>query len=142
MSAAEDGMARILGSIPAEEARAFDRRLRELAMSVCRHDSRKYEQRRADALGALVSGSTILPCDCGRHECPQDRSGIVVVRRPLVHVVMLESTLQGGDAPGADEPAHLDGYGVISAEHARDIAAGALIRKVKVPADAALEVCR
>ncbi|MDJ0437106.1 HNH endonuclease signature motif containing protein [Rhodococcus qingshengii] len=139
VSAAEDGMARILGSIPAEEARAFDRRLRELAMSVCRHDSRKYEQRRADALGALVSGSTILPCDCGRDECPQDRSGIVVVRRPLVHVVMLESTLQGGDAPGADEPAHLDGYGVISAEHARDIAAGALIRKVKVPADAALE---
>src|SRR3546814_18174570 len=107
-------------------------------MSVCRHDSRKYEQRRADALGALVSGSTILPCDCGRDECPQDRSGIVVVRRPLVHVVMLESTLQGGDAPGADEPAHLDGYGVISAEHARDSAAGALIRKVTITAGAAL----
>ncbi|MDV8008098.1 HNH endonuclease signature motif containing protein [Rhodococcus sp. IEGM 1318] len=139
VSAAEDGMARILGSIPAEDARAFDGRLRELAMSVCRHDSRKYEQRRADALGALVVGSTILPCDCGRGDCPQDRSGIVVVRRPLVHVVMLESALQGGDSPGADEPAHLDGYGVISAEHARDIAAGALLRKVKVPADAALE---
>ncbi|QQM22004.1 DUF222 domain-containing protein [Rhodococcus sp. P-2] len=139
VSAAEDGMARILGSIPAENARAFDGRLRELALSVCRHDSRKYEQRRADALGALVAGSTILPCDCGRADCPQRRSGIVVVRRPLVHVVVLESALQGGEAPGADEPAHLDGYGVISAEHARDIAAGAVIRKVKVPADAERE---
>lgn len=139
VSAAEDGMARILGSIPAEDARAFDGRLRELALSVCRHDSRKYEQRRADALGALVAGSTILPCDCSRADCPQDRSGIVVVRRPLVHVVVLESALQGGEAPGADEPAHLDGYGVISAEHARDIAGGAVIRKVKVPADAERE---
>ncbi|KJF24554.1 MULTISPECIES: DUF222 domain-containing protein [unclassified Rhodococcus (in: high G+C Gram-positive bacteria)] len=84
VSAAEDGMARILGSIPAEQARAFDGRLRELAMSVCRRDSRTYEQRRADALGALVSGSTVLVCDCDRGDCPQDRSGLVIMRRPLV----------------------------------------------------------
>ncbi|WP_261984450.1 13E12 repeat family protein [Rhodococcus sp. WS3] len=93
VSAAEDGMARILGSIPAEQARAFDGRLRELAMSVCRHDSRTYEQRRADALGALVSGSTVLVCDCERGDCPQDRSGLVIMRRPLVHVVVHDSAL-------------------------------------------------
>ncbi|TSD49265.1 DUF222 domain-containing protein [Rhodococcus sp. KBS0724] len=131
VSAAEDGMARILGSIPAEQARAFDGRLRELAMSVCRHDSRTYEQRRADALGVLVSGSTVLVCDCGRDDCPQDRSGLIVVRRPLVHVVMYETTLD----TDSDEPAHLDGYGVISAEHARDIAKDATVREVRVPAD-------
>ncbi|RZL22447.1 MAG: HNH endonuclease [Rhodococcus sp. (in: high G+C Gram-positive bacteria)] len=135
VSAAEDGMARILGSIPAEQARAFDGRLRELAMSVCRHDSRTYEQRRADALGALVSGSTVLVCDCDRGDCPQDRSGMVIVRRPLVHVVMHESTFAGSHTPGSDEPAHLDGYGVISAEHARDIAKDATIKEVRVPAD-------
>ncbi|NMM92809.1 hypothetical protein B2J88_52835, partial [Rhodococcus sp. SRB_17] len=39
VSAIEDGMARIVGSIPAEQARLFDGRLRELALSVCRHDS-------------------------------------------------------------------------------------------------------
>ena len=133
VSAAEDGMARILGSIPAEQARAFDGRLRELAMSVCRHDSRTYEQRRADALGALVSGSTVLVCDCDRGDCPQDRSGLVIMRRPLVHVVMHESTFAGSDTPGSDEPAHLDGYGVISAEHARDIAKDADVREVRVP---------
>ncbi|WP_258957250.1 13E12 repeat family protein, partial [Rhodococcus globerulus] len=132
VSAAEDGMARILGSIPAEQARAFDGRLRELAMSVCRHDSRTYEQRRADALGAVVSGSTVLVCDCDRDDCPQDRSGLVIVRRPLVHVVMHDSTLRGG----SNEPAHLDGFGVISAEHARDIAKDADVREVRVPADA------
>ncbi|NMD59225.1 UNVERIFIED_ORG: uncharacterized protein DUF222 [Nocardia globerula] len=136
VSAAEDGMARILGSIPAEQARAFDGRLRELAMSVCRHDSRTYEQRRADALGALVSGSTVLVCDCDRRDCPQDRCGMVIIRRPLVHVVMHESTFAGSDTPGSDEAAHLDGYGVISAEHARDIAKDADVREVRVPADA------
>ncbi|MGG7103335.1 DUF222 domain-containing protein [Rhodococcus sp. 24CO] len=129
VSAAEDGMARILGSIPAEQARAFDGRLRELAMSVCRHDSRTYEQRRADALGALVSGSTVLVCDCDRGDCPQDRSGLVIMRRPLVHVVINESALTAG----SNEPAHLDGYGVISAEHARDIAKDADVREVRVP---------
>ncbi|TSD49349.1 DUF222 domain-containing protein [Rhodococcus sp. KBS0724] len=129
-----DGMARILGSIPAEQARAFDGRLRELAMSVCRHDSRTYEQRRADALGVLVSGSTVFVCDCGRDDCPQDRSGLVVVRRPLVHVVMYETTLRAdGDTPDANEPAHLDWYGVISADHARDIAKDATVREVRVP---------
>ncbi|MDV6266973.1 HNH endonuclease signature motif containing protein [Rhodococcus globerulus] len=129
VSAAEDGMARILGSIPAEQARAFDGRLRELAMSVCRRDSRTYEQRRADALGALVSGSTVLVCDCERGDCPQDRSGVVIIRRPLVHVVIHDSALHAG----SDEPAHLDGYGVISAEHARDIAKDATVREVRVP---------
>ncbi|NMM92815.1 hypothetical protein B2J88_52865, partial [Rhodococcus sp. SRB_17] len=66
VSAMEDGMARIVGSIPAEQARLFDGRLRELALSVCRDDSRTYEQRRADALGALLDGSAVLLCDCGR----------------------------------------------------------------------------
>ncbi|MFE4501311.1 DUF222 domain-containing protein [Rhodococcus sp. NPDC056743] len=135
VSAAEDGMARILGSIPAEQARAFDGRLRELAMSVCRHDSRTYEQRRADALGVLVGGSTVLVCDCGRDDCPQDRTGLIVVRRPLVHVVMYETTFTGGETPDANEPAHLDGYGVISADHARDIAKDATVREVWVPTD-------
>ena len=123
-------MAKILGSVPAEQARAFDGRLRELAMSVCRNDSRTYEQRRADALFELTNGSQFLPCNCGRADCPQDRSGGVVVRRPVVHVVMTDSTLHGGG-----EPAHLDGYGVISAEHARDIARDAVIRNVRAPAD-------
>lgn len=145
VSAVEDGMARIVGSIPAEQARAFDGRLRELAMSVCRHDSRTYEQRRADALGALTSGSTILLCDCGRDECPQDRSGLVVVAKPLVHVIVTDAALRGGDPSDSDsaaegpaasrEPAYLDGYGVISAEHARDIAKNATIRNVELPAD-------
>lgn len=135
VSAAEDGMAKILGSVPAEQARAFDGRLRELAVSVCRNDSRTYEQRRADALFELTNGSQFLPCNCGRADCPQDRSGGVVVRRPVVHVVMTDSTLHGGG-----EPAHLDGYGVISAEHARDIAHDAVIRNVRVPADTAAEL--
>ncbi|OYD69810.1 HNH endonuclease signature motif containing protein [Rhodococcus sp. OK302] len=134
VSAMEDGMARIVGSIPAEQARLFDGRLRELALSVCRDDSRTYEQRRADALGALLDGSAVLPCDCGRVDCVQDRSGLAVVRRPLVVVVMSESTYSNS-SDGGDEPAHLDGHGVISAEHAREIAKDAIVKEVRVPAD-------
>lgn len=47
---------------------------------------------------------------------------------------MTDSTLHGGG-----EPAHLDGYGVISAEHARDIARDAVIRNVRAPADDVVE---
>ncbi|MCJ0907521.1 DUF222 domain-containing protein, partial [Rhodococcus sp. ARC_M6] len=134
VSAIEDGMARIVGSIPAEQARLFDGRLWELACSVCRDDSRSYEQRRADALGALLDGSAVLPCDCGRVDCPQDRGGLTVVRRPLVVVVMTEQTFNNSSDGGA-EPAHLDGYGVIGAEHGRDIAKGGIVKEVRVPAE-------
>ncbi|WP_308114892.1 DUF222 domain-containing protein [Rhodococcus opacus] len=100
VSAAEDGMCRILGSIPAVQGRAFDARLRELANTVCPKDLRTYEQRRADGLSALVDGAGYVKCECGRADCTQDSRNVPTARKPLVHLIMLDSTLSGDDEPG------------------------------------------
>ncbi len=133
MSPAEDAMITLFGSLPAEDGRKLDTRLRELANSVCPHDPRTFDQRKADALGALVDGLTHLPCTCGREHCAQEPgSGPTwVARKPLVHVIVLSSTLHGDD----EEPGYLDGYGLIDAQHARDLATNGQRQPVRVPDD-------
>ncbi len=134
VSAAEDAMVNLFGSLPAQDGRKRDTRLRELAQSRCPHDPRTFEQGKADALNALVDGLAYLPCACGRDDCAQQPTdpSARVARKPLVHLIMLNSTLDGAD----DEPGYLDGYGLIDAHHAREVAAGADIRPVRVPEDA------
>nr|WP_271213228.1 HNH endonuclease signature motif containing protein [Rhodococcus wratislaviensis]GLK40252.1 hypothetical protein GCM10017611_71250 [Rhodococcus wratislaviensis] len=126
--AAEDGMCRILGSVPAAQGRAFDARLRELANTVCAKDLRTYEQRRADGLSALIDGAGFVQCECGRVDCGQRSRIATTARKPLVHLIMLDATLAGGD-----EPAYLDGYGIVDAAHAREIAADADVEPVQAP---------
>lgn len=135
ISGAEDGMVRIFGSLPAEDGRKLDGRLRELANTVCLHDPRTFDQRKADAVTALVDGLTFLPCRCGRTDCTQDPGDVPVARKPLVHVIMLDSTLTGAD----DEPGYLDGYGLINADHVREVAADADIVPVRVPDDVTVD---
>ena len=43
-----------------------------LAATVCEHDPRSREQRRADALGALAAGADRLGCRCGRRTVPPE----------------------------------------------------------------------
>lgn len=69
ISAAENGMAEVHGSVAAAAATAFDRRLSQLAKQVCPADPRTLDQRRADALAALAEGRR-LPCACGQPDCP------------------------------------------------------------------------
>jgi hypothetical protein len=128
VGAAEDGMSRILGSVPAARGRAFDARLRELANTVCPKDLRTYEQRRADGLSALVDGAGYVKCECGHVDCAQDSRIVSTARKPLVHLIMLDSTLAGNDEPG-----YLDVYGIVDAAHAREIAADADIEPVRPP---------
>ncbi|MEO9222630.1 MAG: DUF222 domain-containing protein, partial [Mycobacteriaceae bacterium] len=71
ISGAEDAMVSLFGSLPGADGRKLDTRLRELAATVCPADGRTVEQRKADALGALVDGLDHLPCACGRADCPQ-----------------------------------------------------------------------
>jgi len=108
VSAAEDAMTTLFGSLPAEHGRKFDTRLRELANTPCPADGRTFAQRKADAVSALVDGLNYLPCTCERQDCPQHDSDLSTA---------------------------LDGYGIIDAEHARDLAADANIDYVRVPAD-------
>jgi Domain of unknown function (DUF222) len=61
-----DGVSEIHGSLFTPDAHALDQRLDAVAATVCEHDPRSREQRRADALGALAAGADRLGCRCGR----------------------------------------------------------------------------
>lgn len=125
ITAKNDGMAEIYGSVAAAAATAFDRRLSQLAKRVCPADPRTMDQRRADALAALTE-SRELSCACGQPECPsraggdkpdRDRAGAQVV----INVVASDQTVYGG----GPEPGYLDGYGIIDADQVRQLAAAA-----------------
>ncbi len=95
-----EGLAEFSGSLLGPDARALDRRLDALAATVCAHDLRTREQRRADALGALAAGADRLGCRCGRPDCSAGG------RRPaspvVIHVIAEQATIEGtGTAPGS-----------------------------------------
>ncbi|GAA4823903.1 DUF222 domain-containing protein [Tomitella cavernea] len=125
-----DGAVYLNGSLPAEDGRRLVGRLTEMSRDVCKADDRTLDQRRADALMALVDGARVLACACGDESCPRAGRSAPAQRKPLVHVIMLDSTRRGGDEPG-----FLDGYGVIGADHARTIAASGTVRPIRVPED-------
>jgi len=66
----ENGTTALWGRLLATDASALDRRLTQLAHTVCDDDPRTLAQRRADALGALAAGADTLACACGDTDCP------------------------------------------------------------------------
>ena len=91
----------IHGSLFTPDAHALEKRLEALAATVCQHDPRSRQQRRADALGALAAGADRLGCRCGRPDCA---AGTRPAAGPVViHVIAEQTTLDGrGDAPGSE----------------------------------------
>jgi len=63
------GTSYLSGQLHQTDATLLDRRLTALAHTVCDDDPRTVQQRRADALGALAAGHTVLVCACGGTEC-------------------------------------------------------------------------
>lgn len=104
----EDGMASLTALLPAPEAQLIYARLTAAATLLPAVDPRTLDQRRADLfIDGMLSG---LPHD----GLPQLQG-----RRPAIQVVVSADTLLGLD----DEPAHLTGYGPITAQTARRLAA-------------------
>jgi hypothetical protein len=128
------GMARISGTVAAEAAAAFDARLSQMATAVCADDPRTITQRRADAVDALAAGDE-LACMCGGPGCPQrDRAprpagGTQVV----INVVASQDTITGC----SQQPGYLAGYGVIDADHVRELADNASQRMLDPTIDEA-----
>ncbi|KUI02703.1 HNH endonuclease signature motif containing protein [Mycobacterium sp. IS-3022] len=124
-----DGTAQLRGRISARAGAAFDRRLSQLAMSVCANDSRTVAQRRADALDALTEGRG-LSCDCGKPDCrargSAEEEGQV---HTVINVIASEETLTGE----SDRPGYLEGFGVIDADLVREIAETATMRPLEPP---------
>lgn len=102
-------------------------RLEKLALSTCKADPRSRSDRMADALFATVMGREFY-CQCPndpKHQCtaeivtlPADQviSGVDV--KIVMHVIADQATVEGRE----NNPGFLDGHGVISADHVRDIA--------------------
>ncbi|AZG44815.1 HNH endonuclease signature motif containing protein [Gordonia insulae] len=132
------GQARLSGSLPAAQAAALDARLDAMTAAVHPGDPRTEKQRRADA---LAHGRPALTCRCGdctaaptdvaEPGCQSDTEFAddsapptesttppdVTAPRPTFHIVVNLSTLLGHD----DDPAVLDGHGLIDADTARTL---------------------
>src|SRR5215213_1572360 len=127
-----NGMAQVRGTLPATAAAAFDKKLSDMAASVCAKDSRTIAQRRADAADALVEGRN-LTCDCGQPDCPSRATDAEPAGggvQTVINVIATEETVTGD----SEQPGYLEGYGVIDADQVRELAESATIRPVECPA--------
>ncbi|BBU21417.1 HNH endonuclease signature motif containing protein [Mycobacterium xenopi] len=128
---AEGGISEIHGRLFTTDAHALDKRLDVLAATVCEHDPRSRQQRRADALGALAAGVDRLGCRCGRPDCAADagRAAPSVV----VHVIAERAGIVGsGCAPAS----LVEADGLIPPELVEDLARSATLVPLVHPGDA------
>ena len=129
VSESAPGIAEVYGNVFASTGRALDRRLDELAGTVCEADPRTKAQRRADALGALVAGVDRLMCTCGASDCAEMR-GRMRNRNVVIHVVAEQASVDGGGtAPGYMAGAD----GLIPPEVVAELAKSATLRPLIVP---------
>jgi hypothetical protein len=104
----EDGMASLYALLPAPEAQLIYSRLTTATGLLPAEDARDIDQKRADLfVDAMLSG------------LPVDALPTVQGRRPAIQVTVAADTLLGLN----DQPAHLTGYGPITAQTARRLAA-------------------
>jgi len=118
-----DGVTQFWGALRTADAAVVDRRLDQVAATVCRDDSRTKRQRRADAVAVLAAGGEAMVCDCGSAQCPAADAGAAPVP-VVIHVVAEAATVSGDGAT----PGYLAGVGAVSAETVRGLAARARLR--------------
>jgi hypothetical protein len=130
----EGGLSEIHGSLLSPDAHALDKRLTGLAGTVCEHDPRTREQRRADALGALAAGADRLACRCERSDCAAGKRPAAT--SVVIHVIAEQATIDGrGSAPASE----LGADGLIGPELVSELAASARLVPLVHPVDAAPE---
>ncbi|MFT3899669.1 MAG: DUF222 domain-containing protein [Gordonia sp. (in: high G+C Gram-positive bacteria)] len=128
-----DGMATLGATMTAHDAQIALGGVHLLADTACPHDRRTASERRCDALFALLTGTpftcdhatdTTEPCTATIPEPDAlaawvaDRQNSAIAKgRVLVHVIADRATVDGQ----GDQPAFMDGHGVISAAHLRDL---------------------
>ncbi len=112
-----DPLAEIWGVLQTPYALALDKRLEQLITTVCPTDPRTKAQLRADAIGALTLGQDRMHCTCDGPDCA---GRIITDTQVIVHLVANQDTVEN---PDSHEPAHVTGFGAITAKQARQIAA-------------------
>lgn len=126
----EPGMSEMHGRLLGTDAKALDVRLNALADTVCQHDPRTRDQRRADALGALAAGADRLGCRCNSSDCA---AGGRLPAPVVIHVVAEQGTLEGRNTAPA---ATLGGAEAIPAAMVKELAENAKLRPLVAPAAA------
>ena len=105
----ESGTTAVWGRLLGTDATVLDRRLSVMAHQVCHDDPRTLGQRRADALGALAAGATVLACQCGGPACTVagvDARAAAVVIHVLADTAAATAApdpLMSGDYPPAPD---------------------------------------
>lgn len=133
---APDGMAQVGATMAAEDAMLVAARVEALATRVCRKDPRTKNARSSDALFALATATT-FECQCSDPACPVEPSDPSRDEGVSTTVVADSATLD--DQNGApSRSGFLAGYGIISPDHVRDLAArvDAVRRSVRTDEDA------
>ena len=125
--ASSPGMAGIWGQLPLTEGAALDARLDELAATVCREDPRTKEQRRIDALCAVMAGQQ-LHCGCGSSDCPAGGED-----KPLGQVVIQVLAEQSSLNGASEAPGYLAGFGPVPAPLLRELAGSAKLKPLTLP---------
>jgi hypothetical protein len=95
----EAGTAALWGRLYSTDAALLDRRLLQMAHSVCDDDPRTIAQRRADALGALAAGADRLACNCGSAECPSGGDADERATGVVIHLLGDASALEAKPDP-------------------------------------------
>ncbi|MCZ8380348.1 DUF222 domain-containing protein, partial [Mycobacterium sp. CPCC 205372] len=73
--------------------------------AVCDDDPRTLSERRADALGALGAGATVLACACGETDCPATNDTPTPARNTIVYIITNADESDGEAGDDADEAA-------------------------------------
>ncbi|OWL99191.1 hypothetical protein B7435_23005 [Mycolicibacterium peregrinum] len=128
------GMTSVWANVHAADGVAFSQRLDAVADTVCTHDPRTREQRRADALGPVARLESQLPCLCGLDDCPAKQKR-AAADAAIVHVLADQATVDGT----SDDPGYLAGHGILPAESVRDLAATGKVKPLRMPAGKAPE---
>jgi Domain of unknown function (DUF222) len=129
-----DGLSEIHGSLLSPQAHAVDKRLTALAATVCEHDPRSREQRRADALGALAVGADRLGCQCGRGDCAAGKRSVTT--SVVIHLIAEKADT--GDA-GYTSASEVCADGLVGPELIAELAAHTKLVPLVHPLDAAPE---
>lgn len=104
------GITEVYGQLATPDAALLATRLAMMIASVCEFDPRTLDQKRADSVGAIATGSMVLACRCGRPDCAAAKVDDGRASSIVVTVIADHATLDAESDPAlhgeAPQPAY------------------------------------
>jgi hypothetical protein len=128
----------VWGRLLATDAAVLKRRIAQMVQGVCDNDPRTMGERRSDAVGAIVTGSFHLACQCGSKTClaGDAPSSSNVVINVLAEQSAIDAATAIDTATGSPPPALIVGEGIVPTPLlAQLIRGGAKVRPITMPSD-------